>query len=91
MSLSSYKPFVQLLSVLLLSITWASPSMATKNSARNAEGVVDVGKCGALDQPVCKNSAATFVKKKKNPKPDRAFTDPRKGGEYWVCPKDRPR
>jgi len=36
-------------------------------------------------------SPATFRGKVKTKKPARAFFDPRKGGEWWRCPKSRPR
>lgn len=34
---------------------------------------------------------AKYLGKTKTPKPSGAFFDPRKGGEWWKCPKDRPR
>ncbi|MYM62684.1 hypothetical protein [Pseudomaricurvus sp. HS19] len=34
-----------------------------------------------------KLAAAKFLGKVNNPKPAGAFVDPRKGGEYWKCPK----
>lgn len=36
-------------------------------------------------------SNATFRGKAKTPKPKGAFYDPRKGGEWWRCPRNRPR
>ena len=36
-------------------------------------------------------SKATYRGKAKNSKPKRAFFDPRKGGEWWRCPSNRPR
>lgn len=47
--------------------------------------------CGAENQKVCTTSKATYRGKVKTPKPKGAFLDPRKGGEWWKCPKNRPR
>ncbi len=34
---------------------------------------------------------AAYLGKVRMPKPSRAFYDPRKGGEWWRCPRSRPR
>jgi hypothetical protein len=47
--------------------------------------------CGADNQKVCTTSKATYKGKVKKKKPKGAFFDPRKGGEYWKCPNNRPR
>ena len=47
--------------------------------------------CGAENQKVCATSKATYKGKVKTPKPKGAFFDPRKGGEWWKCPSNRPR
>ena len=47
--------------------------------------------CGAENQKVCTTSKATYKGKVKTPKPKGAFFDPRKGGEWWKCPSNRPR
>jgi len=36
-------------------------------------------------------SKAKYLGKRKMSKPSGAFFDPRKGGEWWKCPKNRPR
>lgn len=48
-------------------------------------------KCGADNQKVCTTSKATYKGKVRTKKPKGAFFDPRKGGEYWKCPNNRPR
>lgn len=48
-------------------------------------------KCGADNQKVCTTSKATYRGKVKKSKPSGAFYDPRKGGEWWKCPSNRPR
>ena len=47
--------------------------------------------CGADNQKVCTTSKATYRGKVKKSKPKGAFFDPRKGGEWWKCPSNRPR
>lgn len=47
--------------------------------------------CGGLNQKKCATSKATYRGKLKTPKPKGAFFDPRKGGEWWKCPSNRPR
>jgi hypothetical protein len=47
--------------------------------------------CGADNQKVCTTSKAKYRGKVKKSKPKGAFFDPRKGGEWWKCPSNRPR
>jgi hypothetical protein len=47
--------------------------------------------CGADNQKICTTSKAAYRGKVKKSKPKGAFFDPRKGGEWWKCPNNRPR
>ena len=63
--------------------TASVPSVAT---------AADITKsCGGLNQKKCTTSKATYRGKVKTSKPKGAFFDPRKGGEWWKCPSNRPR
>ncbi len=47
--------------------------------------------CGGVNQNKCSTSKATYRGKVNKSKPKGAFFDPRKGGEWWKCPSNRPR
>jgi len=47
--------------------------------------------CGGIGQDPCELSRAWYLGKIARPKPSGTFWDPRKGGEYWKCPSNRPR
>jgi hypothetical protein len=47
--------------------------------------------CGGINQSKCSTSKAKYRGKVKKSKPKGAFFDPRKGGEWWKCPSNRPR
>lgn len=54
--------------------------------------IFPVHKASACERRASTSAAkATFRGKRKNGKPKGAFYDPRKGGEYWSCPKGYPR
>ena len=64
---------------------------AYAHSSKPPRGYIEPNKCGGVGQPACELSRAWYLGKVKRSKPShRAFFDPRKGGEWWECPSDRP-
>ena len=56
------------------------------------KGYITPSECGGVGQRTCELSRAWYLGKVKRSKPSRrAFFDPRKGGEWWECPSNRPR
>lgn len=49
------------------------------------------GKAACEKRASLSATKATFRGKRKNSKPKGSFYDPRKGGEYWSCPRGYPR
>jgi hypothetical protein len=64
---------------------------ATYHGAKPPKGYILPQLCGGVGQPACQLSAAWYKGKVNRKKPSGAFFDPRKGGEYWKCPSNRPR
>ena len=65
---------------------------AFAHSSKPPRGYIEPDKCGGVGQPTCELSRAWYLGKVKRSKPShRAFIDPRKGGEWWECPSNRPR
>ena len=65
---------------------------ANQKFAKAPTGYVDPKACGGVRQKQCTTSTAWYLSKVKRGKPtSRSFFDPRKGGEWWECPSNRPR
>jgi len=61
-------------------------------STTSIASAADITKsCGGINQKKCSTSKAKYRGKVKKTKPKGAFFDPRKGGEWWKCPSNRPR
>ena len=74
----------------LMSVIGATRS-GSSSSSSSSDNYIEPRECGGLGQATCELSAAKFLMKKTVDKPhSRAFTDPRKGGEWWLCPSNRP-
>jgi len=69
----------------------AAAKAAKYSGPKPPKGYILPQLCGGVDQPACQLSAAWYQGKVQKKKPSGAFFDPRKGGEYWKCPGNRPR
>ena len=82
--------FLSILAVVAIFAIGISHS-AFAHSPKPPKGYIEPSQCGGVGQPTCELSRAWYLGKVKRSKPShRAFFDPRKGGEWWECPSDRP-
>ncbi len=73
----------------VVSLATVTNSFAAGNPPK---GYMLPSQCGGVGQGTCKFSRAWYLGKVKRKKPStHAFFDPRKGGEWWECPSNRPR